>query len=65
MNDTTVQANSVYYDRESQHNDVFKVLKFESPEESDVTSTLKEVNKTLWLLLILVRWDVSAHVVYM
>jgi hypothetical protein len=37
--------------------------KFESPEENDVTSTLKEVNKKLWLLLI--RWDVSAHVVYM
>jgi hypothetical protein len=26
---------------------VFKVLEFESPEESDVMSTLKEINKKL------------------
>jgi len=37
---------------------VFKVLEVESPEESDVMSTLKEINKKLWMLLIL--WDASA-----
>jgi hypothetical protein len=63
MNNGTAQTNSLYYGRESQYKEVFKVLEFESPEESDVTSTLKEINKKLWVLLI--RWDVSAHVVYM